>query len=85
MVDTVFISELDSTRFNSTQKIAASLNTIDLPGDFVHWMIRLGVQREVVVENQKIKITFSQIRKPETLEEIKLMLELFGFELDTIN
>jgi hypothetical protein len=85
MVDTVFISELDSTRFNSTQKIAASLNTIDLPGDFVHWMIRLGVQREVVVENQKIKITFSEIRKPETLEEIKLMLELFGFELDTIN
>lgn len=85
ILDTVFISELDSTRFNSTQKIAASLNAIDLPGDFVHWLIRLGVQREVVVENQKIKITFSEIRKTETVEEIKLMLELFGFELDTMD
>lgn len=82
ILDTVYIAQLDSTQFNSTQKITATLDATELPGDFVHWMIRLGVQRAIVVENQKIKISFSEIRKPETREEIMAMLRRFGFEVE---
>jgi hypothetical protein len=78
-IDTVFIIKNDTLTPAGTLEIKANYPNKQLSGEVGDWLIRLGYQREIFFENNKVQIRIFGIKDQAVFERILKQMTELGF------
>jgi len=78
-VDTAFISKNDTLTPTGTMEIKANYPSKQIAGEVGDWLIRLGYQREIFFEENKVQIRIFGIKDQAVFESILKQMTELGF------
>lgn len=78
-VDTVFISKNDTLSPAGTMEIKANYSSKQIAAEVGDWLIRLGYQREIFFEENKVQIRIFGIKDQAVFERILRQMRELGF------